>query len=209
MLVPNIIYALKNRDEKNNCTKITKMMELDHKWIREHLPDECRDYPEDLFAGYYLLGLKVMSEGERGGPDTVVYEAENEEDLKYWQLEQICRFIGKKDSSKTWRYYRHHADESGWLYIEHRHYDYNAIEDTRLPGFERLLKNLKYGFPPERWEEKVKEYTSLMNFWYEEPHWDYDRENLCFIEISDSKEHDDHSDIVEEPRPGSVIQIID
>ena len=48
-----------------------------------------------------------------------------------------------------------------------------------------------------------------MNFWYTKPHWDYDRENLCFIEISDSREYDDHGNIVEEPRPGSIISIID
>ena len=101
-------------------------MELDNKWMWAHLPDKCKDFSESLFAGYYLLGLKVMSEGERGGPDTVVYEAVNEEDLKYWQLEQICRFTGKTDSSKTWRYYRHHADESG--------HGYRRAEEDRQEG---------------------------------------------------------------------------
>ena len=46
-----------------------------------------------------------------------------------------------------------------------------------------------------------------MNYWYQKPHWDYDRKKLCFIEISDSKEHD--GDETEEPRQGSVIQITD
>ena len=36
-----------------------------------------------------------------------------------------------------------------------------------------------------------------------------DREKLCFTEISDSREHDNQADVVEEPRPGSVIRIID
>ena len=48
-----------------------------------------------------------------------------------------------------------------------------------------------------------------MNRWYENPHWDYDRENLCFTEISDSREHDRDDEIVEEPREGSVIAVID
>lgn len=48
-----------------------------------------------------------------------------------------------------------------------------------------------------------------MNFWYIVPHWDYDRNKLCFIEISDSKEYDDRQNIIEEPRPGSIIKIID
>jgi len=44
-----------------------------------------------------------------------------------------------------------------------------------------------------------------MNYWYKEPHWDYDRNKLRFIEISDSKEND--GDGIEEPRPGSVIRM--
>ncbi len=42
-------------------------------------------------------------------------------------------------------------------------------------------------------------------YWYKEPHWDYDRNKLRFIEISDSKEND--GDGIEEPRPGSVIRM--
>lgn len=150
-----------------------------------------------------------MSEGERGGADTAVYRAKSEEELKYWQLESICHFVGKADHSKVWRYYRDHAEAGKWFYIERKHYDYNAIEDTRLAGFERYLRNLKYGFPQDRWEEKVKEHIRLVNFWYIVPHWDYDRNKLCFIEISDSKEYDDRQNIIEEPRPGSIIKIID
>ena len=183
-------------------------MRLDEKWIRAHLPKDCADEPIDVFPGYYLDGSTVMAEGERGGPDIVVYLAENEKELRYWQLEQIRRFVGKADHSKTWRYYRDHAENGTWFYIEHRRYDYNAIEDPRLPGFERFLRNLKYGFPPDRWEAKVKEHIRLLNIWYSVPHWDYDRKNLRFVEISDSKEHDDQN-MIEEPRPGSIIKIVD
>ncbi|MBO4330660.1 MAG: hypothetical protein J5827_01140 [Oscillospiraceae bacterium] len=183
-------------------------MRLDEKWIYEHLPEDCADEPIDVFSGYYLDGLTVMAEGERGGEDKVVYRAKNEDDLRYWQLEKICGFAGKADHSKKWRYLRDHAEDGVWYYIEHRHYNYNAIEDPRLPGFERFLRNLKYGFPRDRWEAKVKERIKLMNFWYTVPHWDYDRDKLCFVEISDSREHDDQT-MIEEPRPGSVIRIVD
>ena len=122
-------------------------MKLDEKWIRAHLPEDCRDEPIDRFSGLYLDGLTVMSKGERGNPDEIRYEAKDEEDLKWWQLDTICRFIGKADKSKTWRWYRDHAENGQWYYIEHRQYDYNAIEDSRLPGFERYLRNLKYAFP--------------------------------------------------------------
>ena len=88
-------------------------------------------------------------------------------------------------------------------------YDYNAIEDSRLPGFERHLRNMHYHFPKDRWEKKVREYIGLMNFWYKTPHWDYDRELLRFVEISDSKEFDSREDPVEEPRPGSIVEVVD
>ncbi len=184
-------------------------MRIDEKWIRERLPLSIRYLPFTCFQNYYLKDLIVMCEGERGGPDQIVYEAKDEEDLKYWQLEQVCYSAGNCGPSRRWRWYRHHAENGQWYYIEHRHYDYNAIEDTRLYSFERFLKNLKYGFPEERWVKKVQEYVSLMNNWYVIPHWDYDREKLRFIEVSDSREHDDHSDIVEEPRPGSIIRTVD
>ncbi len=184
-------------------------MRLDEKWIRAHLPEDCAGDSFDVFSGYYLDGLTVMSEGERGKPDSVVYRAESEEDLRLWQFDNICRFVGEADHSKIWRYYRDHAEDGKWYYIEHRHYDYNAMEDPRLPGFECYLRNLKCGFPPDRWEKKVQEHIRLMNLWYKAPHWDYDREKLCFIEISDSREYDDRNDKTEEPRPGSIIKIID
>jgi hypothetical protein len=184
-------------------------MQLDEKWIREHLPKELRDEDINVFSGLYLDGLKVMSYGERGDPDEVCFEAKDEEDLRWWQLERICHFVGKADKSRTWRWYRDHAENGRWLYVEHRHYDYDAIEDSRLAEFENFLRNLKYGFPAAEWEKRVQKYVGLMNKWYLIPHWDYDRERLCFIEISDSREHDDRADIVEEPRPGSVIRVID
>jgi hypothetical protein len=192
-------------------TEPSDSLRLDENWIRSHLPKELTDQPIDCFRAEYLDGLNVMQEGERGGADVVVYRAKDEEDLRWWQLETVCRFIHEKDppARKIWRYSRHHAEDGRWFYIERRHYDYNAIEDARLYGFESFLRILKYGFPPDRWEEKVRELVCLMNYWYAVPHWDYDRERLCFVEVSDSREHDNHSAIVEEPRPGSILEIID
>ena len=68
-------------------------MRLDEKWIRAHLPPDCADESIDVFSGYYLDGLTVMSEGERGEPDTAVYRAKSEDELRYWQLENICLFV--------------------------------------------------------------------------------------------------------------------
>ena len=184
-------------------------MRIDEPWIRAHLPPECAGQPIDFFSGEYLDGLTVMHEGERGGADVVIYQAKDEEDLRWWQLEQVCCFIQVKDPPprKTWRYIRDHAEDGHWLYRERRQYDYNAIEDARLYGFEHFLRLLHFAFPPEWWEDRVQAHIRLMNGWYKRPHWDYDREKLCFIEISDSKEHD--GDGIEEPRPGSVLGFLD
>ena len=184
-------------------------MKIDENWLRAHLPEDLRDADIGCFSGLYLNGLNVMSHGERGNPDEVIYEANDEDDLKWWQLEMVCHFIGKVDSSKIWRWYRDHTENNHWMYIERKHYDYNAIEDLRLPAFERFLRNLKYGFPAEEWEKRVQRCVGLMNKWYIIPHWEYDRERLCFIEISDAREHDCHSSIIEEPRSDSIIKIVD
>ena len=110
-------------------------MKLDEKWIFAHLPEDCADEDLDVFSGYYLDGWTVMSEGERGAPDRVVYRARNEEDLRYWQLEEICRFVGEADHSKVWRYYRDHAENGTWFYTERRHYDYNTRCLNERPSF--------------------------------------------------------------------------
>ena len=184
-------------------------MKLDEPWLRSHLPEDCRNESLDWFSGEYLDGLTVMAMGERGGPDTVVYRAKDEEDLRWWQLEQICQFVGKTDSSQVWRYERLYVEDGHWMYREHRNYDYNAIEASRLPGFARFLRNMHYHFPKDRWEMRVREYVGLMNYWYRTPHWDYDRVNLRFVEISDSREHDSQGDSAEEPRPGSIVEVVD
>ena len=189
-------------------------MKVYEEFIRSHLPEELANRPLDMFDYYFMDGLNVMTEGERGAPDEIIYKAKSEEDLMLWQFGRACELIGSWPSfekrmgyPKTWRYYRHHAEKNRWLYTEYKKYDYNAIEDSRLEGFEKYLALTKLGFPKDRWENEVKHYVHLMNYWYLKPHWDYDKEKLCFIEISDSKEHDEHSNPIDEPRPGSIIQV--
>ena len=162
-------------------------------WIREHLPTEYKGVDIcSVFSGYYTSSYEVYAEGERGGEDVSVYSAKDEEDLAYWAFESVCKIYGSRaelehrPKNKKWRYYRHHAENGKWYYIEHRNYDYNAIEDARLDNFEGFLRLIKPVLPHERWEQRVKEYTHLMNYWYDPPHWAYDREKLCFVEIVDS-----------------------
>ncbi len=185
-------------------------LKIDEEYIRSRLPKDLQDQPINCFHGMFVEGLTVFHEGERGQKDIVIYRAENKDDLRCWQIEQVCYSLRDKNpqAKKIWRYERDHAENGNWLYIEHLYYDYNAIEDSRLCGFECFLRNLKQSVPPERWEKAVQKYTARMNRWYQIPHWDYDRTNLRFIEISDSKEYDSENDPVEEPRPGSIIKVI-
>lgn len=120
-------------------------------WIRAHLPKSYENEPIDCFHECYLDGLTIMQLGERGGPDEVVYAAEDEDDLRRW----------------------------------------------------------KEVLSPERWEKKVRTHVDLMNRWFKKDHWGYDREKLCFVEISDCKEYASDFDDTEEPRPGSIIEVVD
>ena len=186
-------------------------LKKDEAWIRARLPAELAGEDIFFFQGERLDGLAVLREGERGGPETVVFRAESEEELRWWELEIVCRFIKRKHlpARKVWRWYRDHAEQGHWRYVEHRRYDYNAIDDARLYGFECTLSVMKHAFPPERFEAQVHKRVGLMNRWFRTPHWDYDREKLCFIEISDSREYASDTDMTEEPRPGSVIAVVD
>ncbi|MBO6071001.1 MAG: hypothetical protein J6P43_08055 [Succinivibrionaceae bacterium] len=53
------------------------------------------------------------------------------------------------------------------------------------------------------------ECVGLMNRWFKIPHWDYDRDNLCFVEISSSRPYRSDCDDTEEPAPDSISQLID
>ena len=198
------------QEQRNN------KVEIYGEGIRERLPEKYADKPIRCFYGYYRDGLKVKLEGERGGPDTLAYEANDEEDLRLWQFEQACCFLSyeeelrrRKENSKKWRFLRDTVKKGNWLYVERRVYLYNAIEDTRLAWFEEYLRLIKPVLPPKRWERRVQKCVTNMNRWYKIPHWDFDRNALCFVEISDSKSYAGDSDDTEEPRPGSVIRIID
>lgn len=189
-------------------------MDVDWAWIRAHLPRELADRDISIFDGYYLDGLNVMSEGERSDPDTLEYAPRDAKDLRLWQFDRVCASLGyalerehRTENAKKWRYVRLRAERGKWLYAERRSYVYNAIEDTRLAAFELHLHLIRPVFPPERFEERVQEYVRLMNRWYRTPHWDFDRNAGCFIEISAAKEYADDTDGTEEPRAGSVIQI--
>ena len=190
-------------------------MHVDWTWIRSHLPREFADRDIGFFGGYYLDGRNVMLEGERGESDTLEYAARDDEDLRLWQFDHVCELLSyalelehRTENAKKWRYVRVRAENGKWLYAERRSYIYNAIEDTRLAAFERYLRLIHPVYSPEHFEERVQAHVRLLNRWYRTPHWDFDRNALCFVEVSDAKEYGGDADDTEEPRTGSVIQML-
>ncbi len=182
-------------------------MDFHESWIKERLPDELAG--EDIsryFEEYDLNGLTVTAMSELGG-DIPVYEAKDENDLRLWEFDKVCRDLSLKagtfHSPKKWRFTKTGAGR----YIERKTYDYDAVEDTRLYTLESYLRLIKPVLPPEMWEARVRENVALMNRWYLSPHWDYDQENLCFIEVSASRALSPEG--AEEPEPGAVIKVID
>ena len=189
-------------------------MNIDKEWIRSHLPIEYSAEPIEGFgADFRLDGLQVIY-CERG-TDSVIYTAQSEEDLRIWAFREVCMTLSgkiemqkRKENSSKWRYSRDHAENGRWMYVERRKYIYNAIEDTRLVAFEEYLKLIKGVVSDMAWKDAVKEYTSYMNLWYRVPHWDYNEAELCFVEISESKECGDCDSNQEDPSPDSIIKII-
>ena len=195
-------------------------LKVDSDWIRAHLPADMSDIlPQDKvekamdLGRYFIDGTDIMCEGDRGGMSKV-YIFKDEEDLHFWEFEKVCLRIGlaselhyRMENKCKWRYLQDHAENGHWMYIEQKDYFYNTIEDTRLVYFETFLRLTKPVLLSARWEELVGHYEPLMNRWFKVPHWGYDRENLCFIEISDSRPYRSDFDDTEEPEPSQILGV--
>ena len=180
-------------------------------WVLERLP---KDIPSEivrkrLSIGGYVSGLQVWQYGERG-PDTVVFTASNENELRHWIFDKVSKNIAhevelcnREKEEKLWRYVRERVEEGHWLYRENKDYIYNAIHDDRKYWMEYHLSLLKNVLSEEDVNNKIAYYESKLNMWFTEKHWSFDRGKFRFVEISDSKEHDTYG--VEEPREGSII----
>lgn len=181
-------------------------------WVVEQLP---KDIPSEIVRKSlnmwgYVSGLQFWNYGERG-PDTVAFTASDENELKHWIYDEVSRNIAsnielhkREEEEKLWRYIRERVEDGHWLYRENKDYIYNAIHDFRKYLFEYHLSLLKRVLSEEDVNSKITEYELLLNKWFTEKHWAFDREQFRFVEISDSKEHDTYG--IEEPREGSIIE---
>lgn len=205
---------MKEQRVGQECYQMEKL-KVDKKWIREHLPKEISDRTINSaarFTDYYRDGLKIFCNGDRA-IFYEEYEAKDEEDLLLWAYKECCEEISyaieinkRKENTLKWRYSMDHAEDDEWKYVERENYVYNTIEDTRLVSFEEYLRLVKNGLPKKDWEKEVRERVKLMNHGFKVKHWDYDKEKMCFIEISDSKPYftRNHKD-TGEPTPEQII----
>ena len=110
-------------------------------------------------------------------------------------MEKILTHIGqqlelkhRKEEEKNWRYPRNF--KNGKLtFEENENWIYDAIHDSRKYWFEYIIASLAKLFESDRIYPYVASHRNLMNRWFDVPHWDFSWENMCFVEISDSKEH--------------------
>ncbi len=190
---------------------------INKEWIISHLP---KDIPSEVmedsltFGGLYVDdNLIVWCEGERGDPDYMLYQATDEADLRFWIFGEVCSSIGLKMELRNRK-----LEEMKWRYVqdyvknncrENKDYQYNAIYDFRLAWFEMELQLLKPVVPQKQWEKKVIKREQLMNHWFRIAHWALDREKICFVEISDSKEFHGLDKTIEEPRPAAIIPYVE
>lgn len=186
-------------------------------WIISRLPSDIPaaviDYVTrqiDANFGGYISGLQFWAFGERG-PDKLLYEAKDEDDLKLWMFREAARsiaqrmeLIGRAEEENRWRYVQDHVENGTWRYRENQRYHYNAIHDFRKFWMEYELRLLRPVFPTAQWLQRVEYYENCMNKSFPVKHWSYDTKALCFREVSDSKETDIYG--VQQPAEGSIMQ---
>lgn len=201
---------------KFELKKVYATKEIDE-WIIERLPD---DLPEKavlkgLSDAFDYLGFQDLQVCERGdhGRWSCRFRAESKDDLLKWAfcaaaggISMAYELSAREKNALKWRYSRTKVRDGHWCYDERKDYVYNAIEDTRLVWFELYLRLIKAVLPFDEWLHEADQHTRLMNTRFVSEHWDYDRNEMRFVEISGSREHDENGN--EEPGDCFVIRLI-
>ena len=146
-------------------------------------------------AGYCnTVGYFYVTEAERGEL-SLQCASHNSKDMRWYIMKKILIHIGRQlelkgreIEEKNWRYPRNF--KNGELtFEENENWIYNAVHDSRKFCFEYTIVSLGKIFEADRVYPYALECLNFMNKWFDPPHWGFDREKMCFIEISDSKEH--------------------
>ena len=128
-----------------------------------------------------------------------------------WVLERLPKDIPDEIMKKSLNLGGYISGLQFWTYGE-RGPDYalfTASDENELKRwmYSQICKNIAWQIElRHRGEEvnaKIAEYESLLNKWFMEKHWSFDREQFRFVEISASREHDIYG--IEEPREGAIL----
>ena len=147
-------------------------------------------------AGYCnSVGFFYVAEGDRGEL-FLECASHNPEDMRWYIMERILTHIGqeleldgREIEEKNWRYPE--KFKNGKLtFEENKNWIYDAVYDSRKFWFEYAIVSLAKLFEKDWIYPYVTSCVNLMNLWFDVPHWDFSWDNMCFVEINDSKEHD-------------------
>lgn len=146
-------------------------------------------------CGYSVSdGYFYISVGDKG-KISLSCNSHDIEDMRWFILEKTAREAGQRlellqreDDKKNWRYLKNWDGNGKRADIEQTGYIYNTVDDTRKFWIEYEIRALSRIFPESRMKPFIEYNIRCMNYWFEIPHWGFDYERLCFVEISDSRE---------------------
>lgn len=157
-----------------------------------------------------IEGLRITAETDFGRRTTIV-QAKNNDELFFKITEKIAEtcaqkyeLIHRESNSKKWHYVRANAVNGHWMYKENADYKYDAIEDTRKVWFEKHIGAMSALFSVADAHTLIAKYTTLMNVWFSDTHWEFNSELMEFVEISSSREID--TDKKEHPQPNEMLK---
>ncbi|MBD7911418.1 MULTISPECIES: hypothetical protein [Clostridium] len=149
-----------------------------------NIPDKLFNYVDDnLESKYYQhscgysekKGYFKIDFGDRGSFVVDILEKDYEEarfaflERILWSVSVEYECINRKKFEKKW--------------------NYKVDYDGRKHFFEYTIRSLNVIFPYKKLEEYISSFCEHMNRWFYIKHWDFNKENMEFEEISDSEEH--------------------
>lgn len=133
--------------------------------------------PYDHYVGFCEAeGYYYVAEGDRGELE-VLWKSFEKDKIQIYLMKNILRDVGQSMELKNRDTYKDT-------------YKYHVRYDSRKWWFEYMLNGLVKVFGLEKVNHIIDDYTESMNHWFHEKHWDFDREKLMFVEISDALEYD-------------------
>jgi len=140
-------------------------------------------------------GYFYVTVGDRGHC-TLIFKTQSKEEAEDLLMKKLAHDISyrcvvaemkqiEQEHRKEWRFYTVvDKIESGRVLSheeENTTWKYNTKYDYRKYWFELVLRILKGNVSECIFQAEVKEYESLMNYWFEQPFWKYDTEKIEFV----------------------------